>query len=139
AIIGDSNGTTGTDEVTFSGLLSVLSLVNNGEVHVTVERIPEQSPLNAPLVVFSQDMIAGSGSVTVPVTFEDTHDAFAIYVTPGGLGGSNVTGPFVGTGSGRCLDVVGASATLGTPVDISDCTGMTSQQWHVTAAGELRV
>jgi ricin-type beta-trefoil lectin protein len=139
AIIGDSNGTTGTDEVTFSGLLSVLSLVNNGEVHVTVERIPEQSPLNAPLVVFSQDMTAGSGSVTIPVTFEDTHDAFAIYVTPGGLGGSNVTGPFVGTGSGRCLDVVGASAALGTPVDISDCTGMTNQQWHVTAAGELRV
>lgn len=44
-----------------------------------------------------------------------------------------------GVGSGRCLDVAGASPANGTRVDIWDCHGQSNQQWTSTAAGELRV
>ena len=45
----------------------------------------------------------------------------------------------VGVGSGRCLDVTGASTTPGTQVIIWDCHGNSNQTWSTTAAGELRV
>ncbi len=45
----------------------------------------------------------------------------------------------VGVGSGRCLDVTGASTTPGTQVIIWDCHGNSNQIWSATAAGELRV
>jgi hypothetical protein len=118
----------------------VPSLVNNGSVHVQVQRIPDQSPLSAPQIVLNQDMSTSSGSITVPVTFQTSHDAFAIYLTPGnGSGGTDRSGRLVGTGSGRCLDVTGVSQNLGTPLQLWDCNGQVNQLWHQTAAGELRV
>jgi hypothetical protein len=56
-------------------------LANNGSIHVTVDRIPDQAPLSAPQVVLSQNLSTSSGSFTVPFTFQATHDAFAIYLT----------------------------------------------------------
>jgi hypothetical protein len=63
-----------------------------------------------------------------------------------GLVGSSPTSssPTVGnrlrnTGSGRCLDVPGASTANNTQVIIYDCNSGTNQQWVSTAAGELRV
>jgi alpha-galactosidase len=44
-----------------------------------------------------------------------------------------------GVGSGRCLDVNGASQANGTPVIIWDCHQQANQQWTLTDAGELRV
>nr|WP_194891745.1 ricin-type beta-trefoil lectin domain protein [Catenulispora pinisilvae] len=45
----------------------------------------------------------------------------------------------VGAGSGRCATVPGGTQTGGTQVQLSDCTGGTSQQWTDTATGQLRV
>jgi lysophospholipase L1-like esterase len=56
---------------------------------------------------------------------------------PGSTGGT--TSAITGAGSGRCVDVPGATQTLGTQVQLWDCTGGTNQQWTATAAGELRV
>ncbi|MEU8323933.1 PHB depolymerase family esterase [Nonomuraea sp. NPDC048881] len=42
-------------------------------------------------------------------------------------------------GSGRCLDVAGASQTNGAQAQIWDCHGQPNQQWTSTASGELRV
>ena len=77
AIIGDSNGYTGSAPVTFTGLASVPWLANNGSVNVTVQRIPDQAPLSAPQVVYNQNVNVASGSITVPVNFQASHDAFA--------------------------------------------------------------
>ncbi|MEU8207344.1 RICIN domain-containing protein [Streptosporangium sp. NPDC049046] len=44
-----------------------------------------------------------------------------------------------GVGSGRCLDVTGASQANGTPVQIWDCNGQNNQQWTPTGTSELRV
>jgi pectinesterase len=44
----------------------------------------------------------------------------------------------VGTGSGRCADVVGDQPTPGAGLQLWDCNNQTDQQWDLTAAGELR-
>jgi hypothetical protein len=140
AIMGDQNGFTGTLTVTFSGLASTPWLANNGSVNVTVNRIPDQTRLGAPLVVLNQNMSTSSGSITVSFGVPATHDAFAVYLTPGtGTPPSDRTGRIVGTGSGRCADVTGVSQTPGTQVQLWDCNGQANQLWHQTAAGELRV
>ena len=45
----------------------------------------------------------------------------------------------INPGSGRCLDVTGASTAAGTSTILWDCHGSINQQWTRTAAGELRV
>ncbi|MEV0352373.1 endo-1,4-beta-xylanase [Nonomuraea sp. NPDC050680] len=51
---------------------------------------------------------------------------------------SGSTSALKGVGSGRCLDVSGASQTNGAQTQIWDCNGQSNQQWTATSAGELR-
>ncbi|MEV0200428.1 ricin-type beta-trefoil lectin domain protein [Nonomuraea sp. NPDC050691] len=48
-------------------------------------------------------------------------------------------GALKGAGSGRCLDVSGASQANGAQAQIWDCNGQANQQWTSTSSGELRV
>jgi hypothetical protein len=60
-------------------------------------------------------------------------------VTPGSGGGTTpTTFRLTGAGSGRCLDVPGASQTNGTQVTLWDCNSGSNQQWSSTG-GQLRV
>ncbi|MFB4284688.1 lectin [Nonomuraea sp. MTCD27] len=52
---------------------------------------------------------------------------------------SGSTSALRGVGSGRCLDVNGASQANGALAQIWDCNGQPNQQWTSTSAGELRV
>ncbi|MFI7454367.1 PQQ-dependent sugar dehydrogenase [Nonomuraea sp. NPDC049714] len=52
---------------------------------------------------------------------------------------SGSTSAFTGVGSGRCLDVNGASQANGAQAQIWDCNGQPNQQWTATSVGELRV
>jgi hypothetical protein len=83
AILGDSNGYTGNATITFNGVSANSWLAGNGSVKVVVDRIPDQSTLSTPQVVLNQTMtVSGNGAITVPITFQGSHDAFAVYVTP---------------------------------------------------------
>ncbi len=133
AIIGDSNGYTGGASVTFSGLSSVPWLANNGSVNVTVDRIPDQAPLSAPQVVYSQNVSTSGGSVTVPFTFQAAHDAFAVYVTPASSSGGGFPGgyhQFVAANDNLCLDVYGNATSAGAVIDQWSCNGQTNQQFQ---------
>ncbi|MGN9844818.1 ThuA domain-containing protein [Nonomuraea sp. H19] len=55
------------------------------------------------------------------------------------LNPSSSTSAVRGAGSGRCLNVNGASQANGAQVQIWDCNGQANQQWTSTSAGELRV
>ena len=121
AILGDDGNFTGAASVTFNGLSSQSWLSGSGSVNVRVDRIPDQAPLSSPQVVYNQTVSATSGSITVPVTFQAAHDAFAIYLTPNGSStGNTVTVTNPGSQSG----------TVGTPI--------TALQIHATdsAAGQ---
>jgi Ricin-type beta-trefoil lectin domain-like len=134
AIIGDSNGYTGAASVTFSGLGSVPWLASNGSVNVTVDRIPDQYPLGSPQVVYNQNVSTSGGSVTVPFTFQASHDAFAVYLTPasGSTGGGFPSGYHrlvIGSDS-LCLDVFGNTTSSGAAIDQWTCNGQANQQFQ---------
>jgi non-reducing end alpha-L-arabinofuranosidase len=57
----------------------------------------------------------------------------------GSGGGTATTGALRGTGAGRCLDVNGATTTVGTQLQIWDCNAGTNQTWTRTGSGELSV
>jgi hypothetical protein len=132
AVIGDSNGYTGDASVTFNGLASVPWLANNGSVNVTVQRIPDQYPLSAPQVVYNQNLSASSGSLTVPFTFQGSHDAFAVYVTPAGSTGGTTGGTTTG-GTTTGGTTTGGTTTGGTT---GGTGGGTSGQLHAVGAGK---
>ena len=146
AIVGDDNGYTGQLTVTFNGLSATPWLVNNGNVNVVVQRIPDQAPLPAPIVVSNQNVSAASGSITVSFTALASHDAFAVYLTPGGTstGGQFPSGyhSLVAGHDGLCLDVNGASTAAGAAIIQWTCNGQSNQQFQFLPAangyGELR-
>ena len=145
AVIGDSNGYTGAASVTFDGLSSVPWLTSTGTVHVTVHRIPDQAPLGAPQIVYDQDVSASGGSITVPVTFQSSHDAFAVYLTPASTGGGGFPDGYhqlVVANNSLCLDVYGNSGSAGAAIDQWTCNGQGNQQFQFVPAsggyGELR-
>lgn len=138
-VIGDINGRTGSTSVRYDGLSATPWLISNGNVHVKVERIPEQAPLSAPQVVFEQDMSAAGGSITVPLNIQAAHDAYSITLTPGGQGGGDDSGALRSAASNKCLDVPNQSTQNGTQTQIWDCWTGANQQWTATANGEIAV
>jgi hypothetical protein len=138
AIIGDSNGYTGNATVTFNGVSSNSWLAGNGSVNVVVDRIPDQATLNAPQVVLNQTMTVSGGAINVPLTFQASHDAFAIYVTPTTSNGQQDV-ELVGGQSGRCVDVPNGATTNGTQTQLYDCAGGSSQRWTYTSGKQLQV
>jgi hypothetical protein len=74
----------------------------------------------------------------VPLTFQASHDAFAVYLTP-----STSTGPqgveLVGGQSGRCVDVPNGATANGTQTQLYDCSGGSSQRWTSTPSKQLQV
>jgi hypothetical protein len=132
AIVGDSNGYTGSASVTFSGFSAVPWLSNAGAVNVTVQRIPDQAPLSAPQTVYSQSVSTSGGSITVPFTFQASHDAFAVYLTPAGSAPAYPSGyhQLVIGSDGLCADVYGNTASSGAAIDQWTCNGQTNQQFQ---------
>ncbi|WP_420878576.1 MULTISPECIES: ricin-type beta-trefoil lectin domain protein [Streptomyces] len=53
--------------------------------------------------------------------------------------GGTTTSPIRATGSGKCLDVPGASQTNGTQTHIWDCNGQTNQTWTSPSSKQLTV
>ncbi|MEV4263480.1 CBM35 domain-containing protein [Kribbella sp. NPDC049584] len=82
ALIGDiQGGYVGPMAVNFTGLSSTPWLVRDGRVHATVYRIPDQGPLFARQVVFSQDVAVDGDAVAVPFDFQSKHDAYGVYLS----------------------------------------------------------
>jgi hypothetical protein len=81
----------------------------------------------------------GNGQVGYGTSQGETAQFDNLSITPGS-GGSVTVGPIVGAGSGRCVDVPGATQTNGTQVALWDCNGGTNQLWTSSSGGgEVRV
>ncbi len=144
AIIGDSNGYTGAATVTFNGAL-VRTLAGRQRQRPRGGR-PHPGPGAARLAAGGSqpEHEPSGGSVTVPLTFQATHDAFAVYLTPADSGGGFPTGyhQLVVANDGLCLDVFGNSGAAGAAIDQWTCNGQTNQLFQFLPAsggyGELR-
>jgi hypothetical protein len=102
-------------------------LANGGNVQVTVYRIPDSSPLNSPTAVTSETQSTSSGSITVPVTFASSHDAFAVYLTPGFPTG--FTSTLANHGSSLCTDENDWTTVAAAQFQQYTCNGGTNQQF----------
>jgi len=80
-----------------------------------------------------QALIYSNFSFTVPFTFQASHDAFAIYLTPAsGTGGGFPSGyhRLVAGSDGLCLDVYGNTTAAGAAIDQWTCNGQANQQFQ---------
>jgi hypothetical protein len=93
ALVGNNSGQGGSTALDFTGLGATPYLLHDGAVHVTVQRIPDQSPLTAPATVFDSDVTPSGGTVHVPLTLVSGTDAYTVALTPG----NGTTGPVTGT------------------------------------------
>ena len=59
-------------------------------------------------------------------------------VVPAGGASAASAATIKGVGSGRCIDVIGASTAPKTGINLYDCDERVNQLWTTTAAGELR-
>ncbi|NUR29905.1 MAG: galactosylceramidase [Catenulispora sp.] len=81
----------------------------------------------------------GAGQAGYATSQGETAQFDNLSITPGSGGGGGGSGAIIGSGSGRCVDVPGASQSNGTQVELWDCNGGANQQWTATSANELRV
>ena len=94
--------------------------------------------------MYNQNVSAAGGSITVPFTFQASHDAFAVYLTPASPGGGGFPTGYhqLVAGNNLCLDVYGASSNSGAVIDQWTCNGGTNQQFQFVPSsggyGELR-
>lgn len=82
-LLGDSaTGAPGVD-LAVSGLTSA-AVAGSGGVTVTVQRIPDQAPLDQPTTVSTTTVPAGTDIAHIPVTWQSGQDAYAVTVAPAG-------------------------------------------------------
>ncbi|HEY0934771.1 MAG TPA: RICIN domain-containing protein, partial [Trebonia sp.] len=117
------------------GLSAVPWLANNGTVEAVVYRIPDQSALTAPQVVSDQIVNVSGGSVTLPLTFQASHDAFAVYLQPGFAQG--FTSTVVDQGDSLCMENPGFTTVASAQFDQGACGAGADQQFRFvpTSAG----
>jgi hypothetical protein len=105
-LIGNDSGQTGTTTVAIGGLSATPWLTTGATVHVTLRRIPDQTPLSTPVTVSDGDVAISNGSITLPATFQSGTDAFWLTLSPHGTGGGGggttvVDGNVTGTGNNQ--------------------------------------
>jgi hypothetical protein len=81
-LLGDSAGNTGNLSLTLNGFSSNTWVFGSSGALLSVQRIPDASPLAQPMVVSTQVLASGTTSVTVPITWSASNDAYFVTVTP---------------------------------------------------------
>lgn len=111
-----------------------LTLHLNAKNNVSFSAARRTSATESLATVAAPAVSSGTVSTSLPAKSITTY-----VLNQSGSGGTSLSTTLIGTASGRCLDVPGASTTNGTAVDVWGCNGGTNQAWTHTAAGELRV
>ena len=127
-------------------------ITNTGNLVLTLTKAaPPAAPFGVAAPVAEGQQLEPGDTIRQAVTFSPTAvgaaaGTYAITSTDGsgpqpvgvhGLGATAYVGPIVGAG-GTCLDVRGAGAANGTPVQIYTCLGATNQTWTVGTDQTLR-
>ncbi|MFF4301802.1 beta-xylosidase [Streptomyces sp. NPDC001601] len=95
-----AGGTSGVPsaDLTINGLTSS-ALSGGSGVTVTVQRIPDQAPLEQPVTVSSQTVAAGTDRVHLSLAGTADQDAFLVTVVPAVQGSTTVDAAVTGSGS----------------------------------------
>ncbi|TMR99199.1 RICIN domain-containing protein [Nonomuraea basaltis] len=140
--------TTGNIAVNLQRLDTTSGIVQSNQVRVVAERIPYNGggAVAGPVTVQNTVVTLSDNGTTVNLPHTNADETFTITLLPPDTPGPSPTptptsgaSALKGVGSGRCLDVSGASQANGAQAQIWDCNGQANQQWTSTSAGELRV
>ena len=133
------NRTTGNVAVNLQRLDTITGLVQNNQIRVVVQSIPYNNggAVAGPSTVRDSVVTLSGNATTVNVAHTNASDTFTLTLLPpsGGGGGQQI----VGSQSGRCVDVPGATTTNGTQVQLWDCNGQVNQRWTLTSSRQLQV
>jgi len=123
-----------------NGSMAVI-LLNRNTTTTTISTSAAQIGLGSASSYSVRDLWAHSTSTTSGTISAAVpgHGAAMYVVTGGGVVDPGTTFALRGQGSGRCLDITGASQANGALAEIWDCNGQSNQKFTATAAGELRV
>jgi hypothetical protein len=91
-LLGDDAGNTGTVTLNLNGLSAIPWAFSGTGANVVVQRIPDQNPLAAPIVVSSQVLAPGTASLSLPINWAAANDAYFVTVTPVTTGQVTVDG-----------------------------------------------
>ncbi|MEV0348372.1 RICIN domain-containing protein [Nonomuraea sp. NPDC050680] len=141
---------TGNVAVNLQRLDTTSGIVQDNQVRVVSERIPYNGggAVAGPVTVQNTVVTLSNNGTTVNLPHTNADETFTITLLPPSTTGpsptptptpTGSTSALKGVGSGRCLDVNGASQANGAQAQIWDCNGQSNQQWTATSAGELRV
>lgn len=138
ALIGNDSGTTGTTTIQINGLSSVPWIQSGGSVHVTLQRIPDQSYLYEPITVTDESLQVVNGSVSLPATFQSGTDAYFLTISPTGTGGLQAQAPATtivdGNTTGASVDQFSYGANWGVTTGVSDMYDGTANWSFVSGA-----
>ncbi|MEV0200426.1 ricin-type beta-trefoil lectin domain protein [Nonomuraea sp. NPDC050691] len=137
-ILVGGGSTTGNIAVALRRLDTTSGVVRDNQVRVVAQRIPYNGggAVSGPVTVQDSTITLSGDGTTVNLPHVSADDSFTITLLP--PGDPPATQALRGVGSGRCLDVAGASQANGAQAQIWDCNGQPNQQWTPTGAGELR-
>jgi hypothetical protein len=91
-LLGDDAGNTGTLTLNLNGLSSIPWAFSSTGASVVVQRVPDQNPLAAPIVVSSQILAPGTASQSLPINWAAANDAYFVTIAPAGTGSVAVDG-----------------------------------------------
>jgi hypothetical protein len=128
-LLGDSGGNTGTVNLTVNGIDANPWLAGSTGVRVTVQRIPDQSPLSEPLTVSSQVVPANSASVQIPIGRLASTDAYSVTLSPATSTPDTVT--IDGTATSAALNYFQYGANWGQTNGVGDMYNGTAN-WSFT-------
>jgi len=111
---------------------------SGGSVHVTLQRIPDQSYLYQPITVTDESLQVVNGSVRLPATFQSGTDAYFLTISPTGTGGLQAQAPATaivdGNTTGTSVDQFSYGANWGVTSGVSDMYDGTANWSFVSGA-----
>jgi alpha-galactosidase len=116
-----------------------VGLFNRGSSTATITTTAAQIGLTGGPFTLTDLWTGGTSSTSGQISASVPAHGVAVFKVTGGSPLASTTARLRGTGSGRCLDVDGASTAAGTKTLIWDCHTAANQLWTTWAGGEIRV
>ncbi|ELS57173.1 glycoside hydrolase family 27 protein [Streptomyces viridochromogenes] len=116
-----------------------VGLFNRGEGTATVTTTAAQVGLSGGSFTLTDLWTGATSNTSGQISASVPAHGVAVFKVTGGSPLAATTARLRGTGSGRCLDVDGASTAAGTKALIWDCHKAANQLWTSWQGGEIRV
>lgn len=136
-------GTTGTVTVNLTGLSATPYLVQNGQIRITLQRVPFNNggTVTAPTTVFDQNLPVSNNAASFQQPWGNAADAYVVTLRPPGTGGGTVIQPgvfyqLVAAHSGKAIDIEQASTQPGArAIQWTSHSGQNQQFQFVSSGG----